>query len=68
MTYFCWSNGKLPGWEKSHAKTIAWSYDMEGHAKKCMERYCELANTKEEQLYKAPSLCLDDHQFKKELY
>ena len=21
-----------------------WSYDMEGHAKKCVERYCELAN------------------------
>ena len=20
-----------------------WSYDMEGHAKKCVERYCELA-------------------------
>ena len=25
---------KLPGWEKLHAETIAWSYDMEGHAKK----------------------------------
>ena len=23
---------------------ISWSYDMEGHAKKCVERYCELAN------------------------
>ena len=23
-------------------KTVAWSYDMEGHAKKCVERYCEL--------------------------
>ena len=23
---------KLPGWEKPHAKTVAWSYDMEGHA------------------------------------
>ena len=26
---------KLLGCEKSHAKTIAWSYDMERHAKKC---------------------------------
>ena len=26
-------NEKLPGWEKPHAKTVAWSYDMEGHAK-----------------------------------
>ena len=22
----------------------SWSYDMEGHAKKCVERHCELAN------------------------
>ena len=22
----------------------SWSYNMEGHAKKCVERYCELAN------------------------
>ena len=22
----------------------SWSYDMVGHAKKCVERYCELAN------------------------
>ena len=35
-----------PGWEKPHAKTVAWSYDMEGHAGKCVERYCELANKK----------------------
>ena len=25
---------KLPWWEKPHAKTVAWSYDMEGHAQK----------------------------------
>ena len=30
---------------KSETNTISsWSYDMEGHAKKCVERYCELAN------------------------
>ena len=39
---------------------------MEGHAKKCVERYVELANRKVEQLHKVSSLCLDDHQFKKE--
>ena len=38
---------KIPGWEKSHAKTVAWSYDMEGHARKCVARYCELANKKD---------------------
>ena len=26
----------LPGWEKPHAKTVAWSYDMEGHAKNAL--------------------------------
>ena len=41
---------KLPGWEKPHAKTVAWSDDVEGHAPKCVERYCELANKKTEQL------------------
>ena len=29
---------KLPGWDKFHAKTVAWSCDMEGHARKCVER------------------------------
>ena len=32
------------------AETISsWSYDMEGHAKKCVESYCELANKTTEQ-------------------
>ena len=34
--------------------------------KKCVERYCELADKKVEQLYKVSSPCLDDHQFKQE--
>ena len=43
---------KLPGWEKPHAKTVAWSYDLEGPAKKFVERFCELAfkKTKKEEL------------------
>ena len=58
---------KLPRWEKPHAKTVAWSYDLEGHAQKtCVERYCEVANKKTKQLYKVSSPCLDDHQIKKE--
>ena len=43
----------------------SWSYDMEGHAKKCVERYCELAN-KTTQLYKVSTPCIDDHLFKEE--
>ena len=57
---------KLPGWERPHGKTVAWSCDMEGHAKTCMERYCELANKKIEQLYNVSTPCLDDHNFVKE--
>ena len=44
----------------------SWSYDMEGHAKKCVERYCELANRTTQQLYKVSTPCIDDHQFKEE--
>ena len=42
----------------------SWSYDMEGHAKKCVERYCELANKTTLQLYKVSTPCIDDHLFK----
>ena len=60
------STEKLPGWEKLHAKTEAWSYNMGGHAKKCGERYCELVNKKTTQLCTVSTPCLDDHNFKKE--
>ena len=42
----------------------SWFYDMEGHAKKCAERYCELANRTTQQLYKVYTACIDDHHFK----
>ena len=49
--------------EKLDAETISsWSYDTEGHAKKCVERHCELSNQASEQLYKVATPCLDDHQ------
>ena len=44
----------------------SWSYDLEGHAKKCVERYCELANKTTQQLYKVSTPCIDDHHFKEE--
>ena len=38
---------------KPDAEIISsWSYDMEGHAKKCVERYCELANKTTTQQFK----------------
>ena len=39
---------------------------MEGHAKKCVERYVELANKTIQQLYKVSTPCLDGHHFKEE--
>ena len=41
-------------------------YDVEGHAKKCVERYCELANKTTQQLYKVSTPCIGDHHFKEE--
>ena len=44
----------------------SWSYDMAGHAKKCVERYGELANKTTQQLSKVSTPCVDDHHFKEE--
>ena len=51
---------------KPDADISSWAYDMEGHAKKCVERYCELVNKTTRQLYKVSTPCLDDHHFKEE--
>ena len=62
-------------WENQHPSWITypqnlrislWSHDMAGHAKKCVERYCELANKTTHQLYKVSTPCVDDHHFKEE--
>ena len=37
-----------------------------GHAKKCAERYCQLAIRTTQQLYKVSTPCIDDHHFKEE--
>ena len=42
------------------------SYDMAGHAKKCVERYCESANNTTRQLDKGSTPFIDDHHFKEE--
>ena len=39
---------------------------MAGHAKKCVERYCELANKTTQQLYKVSTPCIDEHHSKEE--
>ena len=52
---------------KPDAEIISsWSCEMEGHARKCLERYCVLANKTTEQSHKVATPWLDDHQFKDE--
>ena len=55
---------KLP--YSKNIRISSWSYEMEGHAKKCVERYCELANKTTQQLYKLSFPCIDEHHFKEE--
>ena len=55
---------KLPYLE--NLRISSWSYDMEGHGKKCVERYCELANRTAQQLHQVSTPCIDDHHFKEE--
>ena len=55
---------KLP--RSENIRISFWSHDMEGHAKKCVERYCGLANRTTQQLYKVSTPCVDDHHFKEE--
>ena len=55
---------KLICWE--NLSISSWSDDMESHAKKCVERYCELVNKTTQQLYKVSTPRIDDHHFKKE--
>ena len=52
---------------KLDAETISSrSYDMEGHAKNCVERCCELSNRTTQQLYKVAMPCIDENQFREE--
>ena len=39
---------------------------MAGHAKKCVERSCELANRTTQQLCNVSTPCIDDNYFKEE--
>ena len=44
----------------------SWSYDMEGHAKKCVQRYNDIVSWQTGWLYKESTPCIDDHHFKEE--
>ena len=47
---------KLPHFE--NLRFSSWSYDMEGHAKKWVERYCEIANKTTQQHYNVSTPCI----------
>ena len=53
---------KLPF--SQNTRISSWSYDMVGHAKKCVERYGELANKTTQQLYRVSTPCIVDHHIK----
>ena len=57
---------KLPCSEEYEANISSWSYDMDGHAKKCVERYCEVGNKTTQQLHKTATPCIDNHEFKED--
>ena len=52
--------------EENPEDITARSYGMEGHAEKCVERFCELAYKTIDQLHKVSTLRLGDHQVKTE--
>ena len=58
---------KLPiGSGKPGIDVSSWSCDVACHAKKCVERYCELANETTQQLLKVATPCIDDHRLNEE--
>ena len=57
---------KLPCSGRRDSNISTWSCDLEGRAKKCVERHCELANTTTQQLHKVAIRCLHNHEFREE--
>jgi len=47
----------------SMPETKAWIYNMEGHAKQCVQRYLEFSNKDVSSLKPVATPCTDDHQF-----
>ena len=45
----------------SSKKITSWCFDMAGHAEKCADRYCELANKTASSFQQAATPCTEDH-------
>ena len=55
---------KLP-WSEN-LSISSWSYDMEGHANKCVERIVSWQTGRLNNSTRSPTPCIDDHHFKEE--
>ena len=62
MQNFCSFMGKTTKLGKLSIAT--WSYDMESHVRKYVERYREYVNRTTQQLYEVSTSCLDDYQLR----
>ena len=60
------ATGSFLDFGQGNEQVIAWSYNMQGHAEKCIEGYCDWANQSIDQLCRVCTLCIDDHLFKHE--
>ena len=58
------ATGKLPCSENLRISSL--SYDMEGHAKKCVARFIWVGEKTTQQLFRVSTPCIDDHHFKEE--
>ena len=61
-----WATGRFPDLGQGNEQVTAWSCDMQGHAEKCVEGYCDWANKSIVQLYRVCTFCIDDHLLKHE--
>ena len=48
------------------SRTRAWNYDMIGHAKQCVQRWCDLAKKETKDLPNVCTPCIDDHNLRPE--
>ena len=60
------ANTESSAMNASESRIRAWEYQMHGSAKKCVERYLELAKIKIEQLKPVTTPCIDDHMISAE--
>ena len=74
MQRYCWQlqnhvwiqNFRRSHWRITMLGKSQYLFVVLRYAKKCVERYCELANKTTQQLYKVSTPCIEDNHFKEE--